>query len=154
MGAGALVGAAQGKHTRMYGNSSRYLEAEVLSRPKEWLVPLMYEHLLSSLRRAAVQIAAGDLEGKAVSLEKAQGIVMELIASLDFERGGEIAPRLSALYAYFSGEIMAVGRSLDQGQLERLIEMIAGLHEAWVQAATAVSPRVGSTAPGAEIPVA
>ena len=32
-----------------------YLEADILSRPKEWLIPLLYEHLLSSLRRAAVR---------------------------------------------------------------------------------------------------
>jgi flagellar secretion chaperone FliS len=125
-----------------YGSSSsRYLEAEVLSRPKEWLVPLMYEHLLSNLRRADLQIASGDYEGKSVSLEKAQSIVLELIGSLDFARGGEIASRLSALYAYFATEIMTVGRSLDRAQLGRLIEMIEGLHDAWTQAAEAVAPR-------------
>ena len=29
------------------------LENEILTRPREWLVPLLYEHLLSSLRRAS-----------------------------------------------------------------------------------------------------
>jgi flagellar secretion chaperone FliS len=147
-GAGALVDAAHTKAVdpMSYGtSSSRYLEAEIMSRPKEWLVPLMYEHLLSNLRRADIQIESGDIEGKAASLEKAQSIVMELIGCLDFARGGEIASRLSALYSYFATEIMTVGRSLDREQLGRLIEMIVGLHEAWTQAAEAMAPR---TRPG------
>jgi flagellar secretion chaperone FliS len=137
------------------GGSSRYLEADVLSRQKEWLVPLMYDHLLSSLRRAAAQIEAGDLEGKAASLDKASGIVLELIATLDFERGGELASRLSALYAYFANEIITIGRTLDVAHLNRLIEMVAGLHDAWARAAESIAPRsrTGAPAPGG-MPVA
>jgi flagellar secretion chaperone FliS len=135
-----------------YGSGSSYLEAEVMSRQKEWLVPLVFEHLLSSLRRADVQIAAGDLEGKAASLERASNIVLELISSLDFESGGEIAPRLSALYSFFAGEILTIGRSLDREHLARLIEMIAGLHQAWVQAAHVVAPRSRSGGRALRIP--
>ncbi len=124
--------------------TARYLEAEVMSRPKQWLVPLLYEHLLANLKRASVQIEARDLEGKAASLSRASAIVFELLASLDFEKGGELAKRLAALYAYFATEITTVGRSLDVAHLARLIEMIAGLHESWVQAAEATSPRSGS----------
>jgi flagellar secretion chaperone FliS len=126
-------------------STERYLEAEVMSRPKEWLVPLMYEHLLKHLRRATIQIETRDIEGKATSLEKAQSIVLELAGSLDHEKGGEIAQRLSALYAYFAGELITIGRTLDTAHLNRLIDMIADLHDGWVQAATQVAPRGRST---------
>jgi flagellar protein FliS len=115
--------------------TSKYLENDVMSRPKEWLVPLLYEHLLAHLRRAQVQIRQKDIEGKGVSLEKASSIVIELLATLNREEGGELAQRLAALYAYFGTEILAIGRNLDLAQLGRLIEMIAGLHESWVIAA-------------------
>jgi flagellar secretion chaperone FliS len=130
-------------------SSARYLEAEVVGRPKEWLVPLLYEHLLKHLRRAAIQFEARDLEGKAASLEKAQAIVLELAASLDHEKGGELAQRLSALYTYFAGEIMAVGRTLDAQHLGRLTAMIADLHDGWVRAAESVSPRGRAAQPPA-----
>lgn len=131
-------------------SKNRYLEAEVLGRSREWLIPLMYEHLLSHLRRAVVQIEAGDVEGRSVSLEKATAIVLELTGGLDFAQGGEIASRLSALYAFFTSEIMTVGRTLDVVKLQKLIDIIAGLHEAWTGAAEAVSPRTrpGGTAGG------
>ena len=66
-----------------YGTkTTAYLEADILSRPKEWLIPLLYEHLLSSLRRAAVQIEANDHEGRAQSLEKASAIVTPANATI------------------------------------------------------------------------
>ncbi len=131
--------------------TSKYLENDVVSRPKEWLVPLLYEHLLAHLRRAQVQIQQRDFEGKGVSLEKASAIVIELMSTLDHEKGGELAQRLSALYAYFGSEIMNVSRTLDQGVLTKMIEMIASLHESWVIAAKTQWP--ASATPGAPVAV-
>ncbi|HEY8310919.1 MAG TPA: flagellar export chaperone FliS [Gemmatimonadaceae bacterium] len=125
--------------------TSKYLENDVVSRSKEWLVPLLYEHLLAQLRRAQVQIQQRDFEGKAASLEKASAIVIELMGSLDRERGGELAQRLAALYAYFGAEIMAVGRTLDISRLTKIMEMASSLHESWVIAARTQWP-AGSTA--------
>jgi flagellar protein FliS len=132
--------------------TSKYLENDVVSRPKEWLVPLLYEHLLAHLRRAQVQVQQRDFEGKGVSLEKASAIVIELMATLDREKGGELAQRLSALYAYFGSEIALVGRTLDQSKLTKMIEMIASLHESWVIAARTQWP--GASAPETPVPAA
>jgi flagellar secretion chaperone FliS len=130
-----------------YANaSSRYLENDIQSRPAEWLVPLLYEHLLASLNRASVQIEAGDVEGKAASLGKASAILGELLASLDHDKGSEVAASLASLYSYFALEIMNVGRTMDTRPLARLIPMIGELHEAWVLAAEQVAPRMRATA--------
>ena len=128
---------------RMSYNSvkDRYLENEVLSRPKEWLVPLLYEHLITSLMRASVQIENRDIGGKAASLDKASRIVFELLGSLDLEKGGLFAEQMAALYTFMAGEIMTAGRTLDTALLQQLIEMASELHEAWVQAAEQVAPR-------------
>ena len=121
--------------------TARYLEAEVMSRPKEWLVPLLYEHLLAGLHRASVQIQSGDIEGKSASLEKANTILLELASAIDHDRGGELARNLSSLYSFFVNELLTVGRTLDTRRLARLITIISDLHDGWVQAAEAVSPR-------------
>ena len=124
--------------------SSRYLENDVLSRSPEWLVTLIYEALLTNLRRAALQIESGDLEGKASSLGRASALVTELMATLDHDRGGDLADRLASLYAYFALEIMNIGRSLNATNLSGLIEMLEELHGAWTQAAEQVAPRSGA----------
>jgi flagellar protein FliS len=126
--------------------TSKYLENDVMSRPKEWLVPLLYEHLLAHLRRAQVQIQQKDIEGKGASLEKASSIVIELLATLDREQGGELAQRLAALYAYFGSEILAISRNLDVTKLEKLIEMVSSLHESWVIAARTQWPATSAAA--------
>jgi len=123
--------------------TSKYLENEVVSRPKEWLVPLLYEHLLAHLRRAHVQIQQRDIEGKGTSLEKASAIVIELMGALDRDKGGELAQRLAALYAYFGSEILSIGRTLDTGRLEKVIGMVGSLHESWVIAARTQWPAGG-----------
>lgn len=127
-----------------YGSGARntaYLEADIMSRPREWLIPLLYEHLLSSLRRAAVQIEDNDLVGKALSLEKASAIVIELSSSLDREQGGELAAGMSALYAFFLTELLQVGLNRDLARLRKLIPIVEELLDAWTQAAEQVAPR-------------
>ena len=126
--------------------TSKYLENEVVSRPKEWLVPLLYEHLLAHLRRAHVQIQQRDIEGKGTSLEKASAIVIELMGALDRDKGGELAQRLAALYAYFGSEILSIGRTLDTGRLYKVIGMVGSLHESWVIAARTQWPAGGGAA--------
>lgn len=133
----------------MYTQQSRmtaYQDNEVLSAPKERLVPLLYEGLLKNLRRANKQIGAKDFEGKAESLQKASAIVYELLGSLDFDAGGELASRLAGLYGYFAQEISEIGRDLDRIRLDNLIDMVAGLHEAWDQAARKVAAGHGDAA--------
>jgi len=121
-----------------------YRQTSVLASNREQLVVLMYDHLLASLRRAAQQVRDGDIEGRVTSLARASDILTELLATLDFERGGDIASRLSALYAWFLGEIGEVSRRPDAARLERMTTLVASLHESWVSAATGgAEPTVG-----------
>lgn len=125
------------------GHITRYLENDILSRPKEWLVPLLFEHLVASLKRSRVQIETGESAGWAVSLTRALSIVFELMGSLNHAEGGELAERLSGLYSFWASEILRVqgkpGESVER--LGDLIEMASSLHEAFEQAAEMVAPR-------------
>lgn len=114
-----------------------YRASAILGSSPEQLVPLLYQHLLVNLTRGAALIRAGDIEGKSAALGKASDILFELLESLDFEAGGEVAPRLAALYAYFLQEINAAGRSMDADRTERLLGMVERLHGAWRQASAA-----------------
>lgn len=126
------------------GMAARYLENDVLSRSPEWLVPLIYEHLLQNLRRAAKQIEARDTSGRAASLGKASTLLFELMGTLDAERGGPIADQLSALYGFLTTELIDIGRRNDARRLERVIGIVSELHEAFRQAAEQVAPRGGT----------
>lgn len=123
----------------MYGQRpTAYRETEVLSASPERLIPLMYERLLVSLKRGAMCIGKNDVEGKFENLQLAQDLVYELLGSLDFERGGEIAHRLSSLYTFWAREISEAGRALDARRVGRVAAMVAELHESWAEAVRAV----------------
>jgi flagellar protein FliS len=122
-----------------------YRQTSVLGSSREQLVVLMYEHLLASLRRAGQQIRDGDIEGRVTSMARASDIITELLATLDFDQGGDIASRLSALYAYFLNEISQISRRPDAERLERMTALVASLHESWVAAASATQPQTAES---------
>jgi len=124
--------------------ANTYKESSILGSRREQLVPLLYQHLLVNLRRAAKQMSAGDIEGKAASVEKATAILYELLGSLDFEAGEELASRLASLYSYFLKELAEASRTLDADRLNPIIEMISSLHESWVEAARIVAEERGN----------
>lgn len=124
-------------------NVTRYRQNSVLSTSREELVPLLYEHLLINLRRASKQIACKDIEGKALSVEKASAILYELLGSLDFEVGGELASRLASLYTYFLKELDEASRLLQSQRLGPIIEMVSSLHESWSEAAKIAASQGG-----------
>lgn len=133
----------------MYGQPQMaYRDAEVMSSSPERLVPLLYERLLVSLKRGALSIQNQDIEGKHEQLQRAVDIVYELLGSLDFEQGGEIAQRLASLYTFWSKEISQAGRALQADRIQRVAAMVAELHESWVEAVRVVEtdsplPRAG-----------
>lgn len=116
-----------------------YRNTAILGSAPGQLIPLLYEHLLVSLKQAQRQIESGDIEGKAQSVIRAREIVHELLSSLDMEAGGELSSRLASLYLFFSREIATASRELDAGRLEPISEMVASLHESWVKALASLS---------------
>jgi flagellar secretion chaperone FliS len=115
-----------------------YQEMDVLAMSPPRRVLLIYGFVLSNLRQALRAMGTKDFEAKSRHLCRALEGVQELLVSLDRDAGGELAERLAGLYAFFSTEIVAVDRLLDSARLERIIGLIASLHEAWEQAARAV----------------
>ena len=134
--------------------TSRYLENEILGRSPEWLVPLLFEHLLINLKRAQLQTQAADTLNRAISLSKASSILFELLASLSHDGCEEISGRLSGLYGFWLAELMEQNRTPDVQRLGVIIEMVGELHQAFLGAAEEVAPRRGRAARGLEMAVA
>src|SRR4051795_7847919 len=93
-------------------------------------IPEQYELLLSKLARAERELEADDA-GRSGSLEEASGIVFDLLYSLDFRNGGELVPRLAALYGYIANELLTVSRTGNRENLGHLHDMITTLQKSW-----------------------
>jgi flagellar protein FliS len=83
--------------------------------------------------------------GKAVS--KTQDILTELMVSLDFDQGGEIAKSLFALYSWFNKELLEAHMEQNLTRVTIVRNQINELREAWgevaLKSAEAGRPREG-----------
>jgi len=119
-----------------YSQANVYREREVLTASPEKLVVMAFDHVLVNLRRARMALEAGNIELRAQSLGRAREGVMELLMTTDSERGGAIAENLRAIYSYALSEFLAIGRSRDVGQLDRIATMLGDLRDAFATIAS------------------
>jgi len=85
-------------HTKEY--VGRYAQAEVVVSEPRRLLLLMLEGGARFLRGAREGLADGDLPRFMYHSQKAQAVISELLGTLDFEAGGEIARNLARLYDF------------------------------------------------------
>lgn len=114
-----------------------YRETEVLTASPARLVIITYDTILSALTRARSGITMGNVIVSLPALDKARMLIGDLMASLDHERGGELAGRLSGVYAFTLGELSALGVHPDLGRLDRIISMLRQLRDAFAEVAQA-----------------
>ncbi len=65
------------------------------------------------------------------ALIRAQEVITELIVSLDFEKGGDIASNLFSLYMFFNQTMMEANMNKDLQSLKRLRPLVADLRSTW-----------------------
>lgn len=112
-------------------HAAQYQEVAVRSASPGQLVVMVYDHLLLSLRRARLAHEQANLELRLASLDRARNALGELLASLDLERGGELAHQLNGLYAFLLGELVDLGLRPSVERLDRVTAMAAELREAF-----------------------
>ena len=117
-----------------YGSaSSAYRDMEVLSASPGRLIVIVYDFLLVNLRRTSIAIDMSNVELRSASLGKAQDALGELMGNLDLERGGNIAKELVALYSFFIGALVEVGRLNDKRLLAQITAQVSELRAAFAQ---------------------
>jgi flagellar secretion chaperone FliS len=115
--------------------TSSYREMEVLSASPGRLLVMLFDHLVVQLQRAKIAIERDDIALRTQALGKARAIVSELLATLDFEKGGSIALELSVIYTSMLDEMVDVGMRKDVVRLGKLAFIAAELRDGFAGAA-------------------
>ncbi len=115
--------------------AANYRELEILSASPERLVVIMFDALVVQLERARLATERNDLVTQVTGLTKARAILGELLATLDFEKGGEVAERLADLYQFMLVELIDVGQRRDVVMLRRLSGIANQLRDGFTGAA-------------------
>ncbi len=104
--------------------------ANVETNPLQQIV-MLYDGAMKFIRMAASDIESNDIAAKAEHLNRALDIVNYLQSTLDFERGGDVAPVLDALYANVTMITLRASSQLDPAEMRRAAELLAPVRESW-----------------------
>lgn len=97
------------------------------------LVLLTYDALVTAINRAQVALEAKDYALQADETTRAVRALMELITSLDHDKGGQIAASLASLYAYMYRRLME--SQMDDAALTEVLRLADTLRSGWQEMA-------------------
>lgn len=117
-----------------YRNGSNiYKQNQILNATPKKLVVLLYEGAIKNLKLAELSAEEKKIEATGTALIKAQNIISELMNTLDFENGGEVAQNLSQLYDYLLTELIKANSSKQSEDIKRSRVMLEELRDAWIE---------------------
>lgn len=142
-----MAGYGRPKAVTTYG---RIANAE--ANPIQQIV-MLYDGAIKFLRLAASDIEANDIPAKAEHTGRALDIVTYLQSTLDYQRGGEVAPALNELYAHVISLTLRASAALDATMMRRAADLMAPVRDAWETNARA-SATLSLTASASQAPAA
>ncbi|GAA3576983.1 flagellar export chaperone FliS [Marinobacter xestospongiae] len=95
------------------------------------LIQLLYNGAIERINMSKARIQVKDYEGKARLINKAIEIIGGLRSFLDFDQGGDLAPRLDSLYEYMERALLEASLTNDVARLDEVIELLRSIKEGW-----------------------
>jgi flagellar protein FliS len=120
---------------------SVYRETRIKTASQGQLIIMLYDAAIKQLDHSLDLIGKnrsgkqdpGSIETINKGILKTQEIVTELMVSLDFDRGGEIAKNLFSLYVWFNQELLEANISHDARRILIVRNQINDLRSAWTE---------------------
>jgi flagellar protein FliS len=124
---------------------STYKETRITTAGQGQLILMLYDEAVRQLDRALEFMNLNDtgkkdpgrIEKISKALVKTQEIVSELMVSLDFDEGGDIAKNLFSLYTWFNRELLEAGIRQESRRILSVRNSLDGLRSAWQEISAA-----------------
>lgn len=108
-----------------------YRSAEVQTVSQRDLLVKLFEGAMRFLREAQAAIRNDEIELRHTRCTKAKAIFIELLSTLNFEQGGEVAGQLRDLYLFIVSEISVANLKNDAEVVDGVLKVIDPLLQAW-----------------------
>ena len=105
--------------------------ARVSTADPHQLITILFDEAMADLAKARRAIETGDLSAKSRYLSHASTLVAALDASLDHDKGGEIARNLATVYAFVRARILRASLKNDADQVRIAAETLSEIASAW-----------------------
>jgi flagellar protein FliS len=108
------------------------VETSVSTASPHALILMLFDGFISAMKQARHALTSGATEDKARHIGMASSILNEgLRASLNVEKGGDIALNLRNLYDYALLRILQANLKADVNALDEVVRLIEPVREAW-----------------------
>jgi flagellar protein FliS len=119
----------------MYGKNPNahlaYKTVQVTTTDRGRLLLMMYEGAIKFLKQAKAGIEANDVAKFCRFLSKGQAIIAELMNTLDFEKGGQIARDLDRLYDFMLFYLTEANLHRDPARVQKTIGLLDTIYGAY-----------------------
>jgi flagellar protein FliS len=129
-----------------YSNAlSAYRSTRVTTAGQGQLIIMLYDEVIKNLDQGLHLMQLNNIgkKGDPAKIEqiskailKAQELITELIVSLDFDQGGDIAKSLFSLYTWFNQELLGGNIDKNPDRITAVREMVGDLRSAWFEVIT------------------
>ena len=124
----------------MSGNDpvQTYREIQIKTANQIRLIVMLYDGAIRRVNLALDLFAEGHRRYDVINghLVAAQDILSELMASLDFERGGTLAKNLFSIYTFLNRQLLEGNLKKDPAPLVDVKKLLIDLREAWDEIST------------------
>jgi len=132
----------------------QYTNVHISTVDRGRLLLMLYDGCIKFLRHAKSGLETKDIPKFARFLSKAQAIISELMLTLDFERGGEIAKDLDRIYDFALFYLTEANLEKSPEKVQKVIELIETIASAYRDIIEGPNRIVDPAAPAAEEHVA
>ena len=110
---------------------SQYQKTQVTTASKEKILLMLYEGAIRFTRLANSALEQKKVAEKGKYISKATAILSELMATLDFKVGGQLAMDLENLYVFMIDKLIEGNIKNDSESLKTVEKLLLTLYEAW-----------------------
>ncbi|HFD80018.1 MAG TPA: flagellar export chaperone FliS [Gammaproteobacteria bacterium] len=111
--------------------SRNAVQTGVESASPHRLIQMLMEGALGKIAAAKGLMERGEIQAKGEQIGSAISIIDGLKASLDKEKGGDIARNLEDLYIYMERRLLEAHSQNDVSILDEVMDLLKELKEAW-----------------------
>ncbi len=111
-----------------------YKQTSVKTASQGRLIVMLYDEAIKQMDIAIDEFGKKNKKLDRIhnAIVKTQDIITELMASLDFEKGGEISKNLFNLYMFFNRHLIEANVSKSNEPIIEVRKFMADLRDAWV----------------------
>jgi len=116
-------------------NLTSYQTTDTLGKTGLELVVKVYNGALDNLQQAKKHYSTGDNQAGYESMEMVRKFIVHLYTTLDMEKGGDIAQKLSDLYTFVVKQIDLVQGTKNETLIDEIHTILENVRDGWSQLA-------------------